>query len=111
LELNPLAVYGNLGQITFSVDTLVFVYYISETNTGQISINGTVYNLNTLENDMEKGKYTLKGENLEVTFSACSFEENDGSDCFYGQCGTLKVKLGNEKIEKANVKVQDCPLY
>lgn len=109
LELNPLAVYGNMGQITFSVDTMVFIYFIPETNSGQISIDGTVYNLNTLENDTEKGTYTLKGENLEVVFSVCTFKENEGSDCFYGQCGTLKVRLGNNLIEKSNFQVQDCP--
>lgn len=76
---------------------------------GTVVLDGSPYILNAYKNQ-EEG-YELSGPNVNIQVRNCSFEENEGSDCFYGNCATATISLGGATLTLENLRVQECPDY
>lgn len=109
LKIEPLKVSADVGKtVFFSQDKKTLFYFDTQSNTGEIKINGKSYALDML--NFTDNEYHISGDGVKITATEGDFKEMT-SDCLYGNFPEVKVEIENQKIILKNISVQDCPAY
>ena len=111
LEISPMAVDGNLGQVTFSQKGKTMFYFDYSAKKGEIILNGKKCVLNYCTFFPKDNSYSLMSDNVGIVTTGCKFKENEGTDCFYGKIKDVMITMDNAILELHDVDVQDCPSY
>lgn len=104
LVINPQNEGGGFGQISFSKDEKILIYFEQKSQKGKIIINGTNYILTSCSND--ENSYKLYGN--EVTITAKDLKDQGSGDCFHYKCPKVKITLNGVSTSIENVEILDC---
>lgn len=108
LKIEPLNIAPAKGKTVFSQDKKVMFYFDTQSNTGEININGRSYALDML--NFTDNEYHISGNGVKITAKEGDFKEMTG-DCLYGNFPSVKIELDEEEVILKNIFVQDCPAY
>ncbi len=109
LLVTPLAESGDLGRVTFTKGEKTYFYFDRKLKKGKIVFKNVEYVLEKETFASEKDSYVFSGTQITVEVPEVKFEENTGSDCFYGKCPVVTIKSSTESTQLKNLSVQDCP--
>lgn len=108
LSVEPINYAADIGRAVFTAGDKTFIGFNTDTQQGQIRINGANYILNKLT--FSENNYEIKGDGITITAVNGNFEEME-SDCAYGTFPEVKINLKGKETVLKNIKVQDCPNY
>jgi hypothetical protein len=105
LVVNPIKNDGDgFGQITFSQNDKLLIYFTQKTQKGKIVVNGDSYTLTSCSND--NSLYKLSGN--DVTIIANNLIDEGSGDCFHYKCPKLNITLNGVTTTINNIVIQDC---
>ena len=108
LTVVPLNIFADKGKTVFSQDKRTMFFFDTQSNTGEININGKTYALDLL--NFTDNEYHISGKDVKITATEGDFKEKTG-DCLYGKFAGVKVELNNQEVILKDISVQDCPAY
>lgn len=109
LKIEPLEVSATIGKTVFSgQDKKTLFYFDTQSNNGEIKINGKSYALDLL--NFTDNEYHISGNGVKITATEGDFKEMKG-DCLYGKFPEVKVEIEDQQVILKNIAVQDCPAY
>lgn len=105
LIINPIQNDGDgFGQITFSQNDNLLIYFTQKKQNGRIIINGDSYSLTSCSNN--NSSYKLLGPDISIV--AKDLIDESSGDCFHFVCPKLDITLKGVKTIIENVVVKDC---
>ncbi|MBC7556067.1 MAG: hypothetical protein H7195_03815 [Chryseobacterium sp.] len=108
LTVVPLNIFADKGKTVFSQDKRTMFFFDTQSNTGEININGKTYALDLL--NFTDNEYHISGKDVKITATEGDFKEKTG-DCLYGKFAGVKVELNHQEVILKDISVQDCPAY
>lgn len=107
-RVEPISEKADLGKVIFSENDETIISFDTKANSGKIKLNGKEYVLDELI--FSENNYEISGNEVSIRAENGNFKEMS-SDCNYGIFPEVEIKLSNQEVKLANVKVQDCPDY
>jgi hypothetical protein len=109
LQITPLDIEGDLGQVTFTQKEKTIFYYDVSSKKGKVTLNGTEYTLDKYS--FNSGSYKLSGKDVEIIAPNAKYKAPEGGDCSYGKFNEVTITSGANLLKLKDVEVQDCPNY
>lgn len=105
MNIEPISNSGDgFGQITFSQNDKLLIFFTQKEQKGTIQINGISHNITSCK--FENSTYQLKGDGLIIT--AKDLIDQGAGDCFHYSCPFLNISLNGESKILNDIRIQDC---
>ncbi|MBN1184998.1 MAG: hypothetical protein JXB49_22120 [Bacteroidales bacterium] len=105
MNIEPISNSGDgFGQITFSQNDKLLIFYTQKEQKGTIQINGISHNITSCK--FENSTYQLKGDGLIIT--AKDLIDQGVGDCYHYSCPFLNISLNGESKILNDIRIQDC---
>ena len=108
LTVVPLNMFADKGKTVFSQDKKTMFFFNTQSNTGEININGKTHSLDVLS--FTDNEYHISGKDVKITATEGDFKDMTG-DCLFGNFPEVKVEFNNQQVILKDISVQDCPAY
>lgn len=107
-KIEPMDMQAIKGKTIFTEDNKVLFYFDTQSNTGEIIIDGKKHLLDVL--NFTDNEYRIGGDGIKITATNGAFQDMT-SDCLYGKFPEITVEYNQQKQILKNISVQDCPVY
>lgn len=107
-RVEPIQFDVETGKTIFTEGDQVVIGFNTDTQKGQIRIDGKDYELNSLT--FSENSYEIKGDGITISATNGNFAEMV-SDCAYGTFPEISINVNGQETVLKNIQVQDCPNY